>query len=963
MPPLITIPSTLDTEKLASLLRSQLEGEVCFDSGTRAIYAHDASNYRQVPIGVVMPKSIQDVIQTIEICRELHAPVLTRGAGTSIAGQSCNIAVILDFSPHLNQILEISPEKKTARIEPGLILDQLNKKLKPLGLIFGPDPATHSRCTLGGMMGNNSCGIHSLTSGKTAENVESLEILTYDGCRMHVGATPDWKLEELIRKGGREGEIYSKLKKLRDQYAELIRRRYPKLSRRVSGYNLDQLLPENGFHVARSLVGTEGTCVTILNATLNLVEDPPHKNLLVLGYPDVYAAADDSVLVCQFKPEGFEGLDENFIGNMRIKGMHALTLPKFSEGKSWSLIEFGGKSQAEAREKAEKLIEALKKSSHPPTVKLFEDPKEVHAMWAVRESAFGATVFVPGQKDIFAGWEDAAVPPENLGTYLREFNRLIRKYHYETVVYGHFGEGCIHSRVSFDFKSPKGIQEYRSFINDSADLVLKLGGSLSGEHGDGQARAELLPKMFGEELVQGFREFKSIWDPENKMNPGKVVNAYRMDENLKYIDHAKMNSEKLHFSFSEDQGDFFKTTQRCIGIGRCRRPEDGLMCPSYMATKEEKHSTRGRAHLLYEMMRGEVLTNGWKEEAVKESLDLCLACKGCKTECPTNVDIATYKSEFLSHYYEHHRRPLRAYLLGYIHRGAKLASKIPRLANFLTQTPGLRHFLQAIAGLSIKRRLPAFACQTFQAWAKNHKREDSSPRPKVLLWPDTFSNYFYPEIGKAAVRVLEKSGYEVIIPQANVCCGRPLYDFGFLDEAKARLIHTMKELKPFLDQGIPIIGLEPSCVSVFRDELLGLFPNHPEARKLASQTFLFGEFLGKQKPKLNLRKPADQILIHGHCHQKSVLGDDNHKELFQHLGLNAEALATGCCGMAGAFGFEREHEAISIKIAEKDLFPKIRERKNIALISDGFSCREQIKSGTDHRPKHLAEFLDDWIEK
>ncbi len=947
----------MDFGSLAASLSKKVKGEVRFDSGSRALYATDASNYRQIPIGVVIPQNTEDVIQALAVCREYDVPVLGRGAGTSLCGQACNVAVVFDFSKYLNRILELDPAAKIARVEPGVILDHLRDAAKPHGLTFGPDPATHSRCTLGGMIGNNSCGVHSVFSGKTEDNIETLEILTYDGLQLSVGKTSETELAKIIQEGGRRGEIYSKLKSLADQYADLIRTRYPKIPRRVSGYNLSQLLPENGFDVARALVGTEGTCVTVLEATVKLIHIPQERSLVVLGYPDLFQAAEDVPAILTHHPVGLEGLDEYFVYYMRQKKLHLAELPLLPEGNSWLLVEFGGESQEEANAKARALIKSLSERPIPPHVRLFETPAEQRLVWSIRESSFGASMFVPGEKDTFAGWEDSAVPPENLGKYLRDLRGLMARYGYGGFIYGHFGDGCIHARITFDLQSKDGITQYRAFVNDAADLVLHYGGSLSGEHGDGQAYAELLPKMFGEELVQAFREFKSIWDPRGKMNPGKVVNAYRMDENLKLAGIKPIQSPDLHFHYEEDQGDFLRTSSRCIGIGKCRRTEGETMCPSFMATGDEMHSTRGRAHLLHEMMRGEIIQGGWKDPHVKESLDLCLACKGCKTECPVNVDVATYKAEFLSHYYEGRARPLQAYLFGLMDEWCHLGSKFPFIANFFTQTPFVSDLAKGLLGIAPQRHIPALSHQPFTEWYK--KRETrSNTGAQVILWPDTFNNYFYPEVAQAACEVLEKLGFQVLIPKNHLCCGRPLYDFGMLTQAKAKLLAILNSLEPWIGQSIPLVGLEPSCVSVFRDELVNLFPKDERARQLSQNTFLLSEFLTRQEERIEFPQIAAKAIVHGHCHQKALMGMDSEREILTRLGLDCEILDTGCCGMAGAFGFEKAHYDLSMKIGEQTLLPRVRTaHPDTLMVTNGFSCREQVVQSTNRKVYHLAEVL------
>ena len=708
----------VDASGLSEALRSRIRGEVRFDRGSCALYATDGSNYRQVPIGVVLPRDADDVIATVALCRDFGAPLLCRGGGTSLAGQCCNVAVVIDFSRYMAAILEIDPVRRIARVQPGVVLDHLRAAAEKHHLTFAPDPATHDRCTLGGMIGNNSCGVHSVMAGKTDDNVEELEILTYDGVRMKVGATSNAELGTILQQGGRRAEIYTKLKAIADAYGGLVRQRFPNIPRRVSGYNLNYLLQENGFQVARALVGSEGTCVTILEATCRLVESPPERVLLVVAYPDIYQCADHVPEIMQHKPIGLEGFDDLLVGYTRTKGINSEGLALLPEGGGWLMVEFGAETALEAESQAHGLMRALGRSASAPALRLYTDRQQIKRVWEVRESALGVTSHVPGEPLNWEGWEDSAVAPEKLGAYLRDLRKMMAAYGYKGSLYGHFGHGCVHTRINFDLQSKDGIAKFRKFMEEAADLVVSYGGSISGEHGDGQSRAELLPKMFGPELVQAFREFKSAWDPEWKMNPGKLVEPYRLDQNLRLgADYAPWQP-KTNFPFAADHGSLAEATLRCVGVGKCRREEGGLMCPSYRVTREEEHSTRGRAHLLWEMTRGQgrsdgIIRDGWRSEEVKRSLDLCLACKGCKSECPVGVDLATYKSEFLSHYYQCRMRPRSAYAFGNIDLWARAASHAPRLANLFTQLPFLRDISKLAAGIPTQRTIPKFAPRNF----------------------------------------------------------------------------------------------------------------------------------------------------------------------------------------------------------------------------------------------------------
>jgi FAD/FMN-containing dehydrogenase/Fe-S oxidoreductase len=947
----------LDAQALAAELKGKIQGEVRFDDGSRALYATDGSNYRQVPIGVVIPKSVDDVIATVAACRKHGAPVLSRGGGTSLAGQCCNVAVVMDMSKYFNRILELDPEKKIARVEPGCVLDNLRDAAEKHHLTFAPDPSTHTHNTLGGMIGNNSCGVHSVMGGKTVENVIELDVLLYDGTRLKVGRTDEQEVERIIGGGGRRGEIYARLKSMRDRLADQIRARYPKIPRRVSGYNLDELLPENGFDVARALVGTESTCVVILEATLRLVYSPPGRSLLVLGYPDVYSAGDHVPDILKFSPIGLEGIDDRLIADMKAIGLHPEDVHLLPEGGGWLLAEFGGSDKSESDGRANACMNALKQTKNPPSIKLFDNREEEQMIWKVRESGLGATAHVPNKKITWEGWEDAAVPPDKVGAYLRDFRKLLDEFDYGCDLYGHFGQGCIHTRIDFDLETHDGIEIFHSFLGKAADLVVSYGGSLSGEHGDGQSKAEFLPKMFGAELVEAFREFKSIWDPDWKMNPGKIVDAYLPTENLRLGTGYNPPQPDTYFKYPKDKGNFGRVTLRCVGIGNCRQQHSQTMCPSYKVTREEKHSTRGRARLLFETMRGEVIKDMWQSEEMKESLDLCLACKGCKGDCPVNVDMATYKAEFLSHYHQHRRRPRQAYAFGWIDRWARLAAHAPAVVNWLTQTPGLSSLAKNIAGMPQQRTVPRFARETFLNWFKQQPLRNED-KPPVILWPDTFNNHFYPETAKAAVAVLEAAGFRVRVPSRHVCCGRPLYDFGMLEQAKKQLRGILTDMRDDIDNGIPVVGMEPACVAVFRDELVNLFPGDEVAKRLNRQTYFFSEFLLKKAPHFSYPPLAGKAVLHGHCHQKALVRMDDEKTVLKKMGLDVENLDSGCCGMAGSFGFHKDKYDVSLQVGELVLLPAVRASADTTLIvADGYSCREQIAQTTDRRGLHLTEVI------
>jgi FAD/FMN-containing dehydrogenase/Fe-S oxidoreductase len=952
-----------DARELESRLAAAVRGEVRFDPASRALYSTDASNYRQVVIGVVIPRDAADVVSTITICRQLNAPVLSRGAGTSLAGQCCNVAVVLDYSKYMRSIHSLDPDRKLATVEPGIVLDRVREAAEQHHLTFAPDPATHSRCTIGGMIGNNSCGTHALMGGKTVDNIRSLDVLLYDGTRITVGPTSPDDFARILAAGGRPAQIYSSLARLRDKYAPLIRERFPQIPRRVSGYNLDWLLPENGFNLARSLVGSEGTCVSILSAELDLKPSPPHRRLVVAAFPDAFIAADHVPAILEHHPIGLEGFDATLTGYMRRKGLATDDIPLLPEGGGFLLVEFGAWTPEEADQQAATFARAAASFPVPPSVRQFSD-HDARRIWHIRESALGATVFVPGEPHGWEGWEDSAVPPEKLGSYLRQLFALMREYGYHSPMYGHFGQGCVHLRINFDLESIPGVTAFREFIDRAADIVIAHGGSISGEHGDGQARSSLLPKMFGPELIQAFREFKAIWDPDNRMNPGKLsgpAEIYSPSDNLRLGPGYQNHPQPTFFQFPDDKGSLAEATLRCVGVGACRKTDSGVMCPSYMATREERHSTRGRAHLLWEMLQGNVLDRDWSSQPVKEALDLCLSCKACKSECPVNVDVATYKAEFLAHYYQRHHHPLRDYAFAFMDKWAALASAVPgvtpRLANLPLQVPGLSHAVKAILGVAPQRSLPRFAPRSFQS---QHRPAPASPGAQhVLLWPDTWNNYYHPQTLSAAHSVLVSAGFAPRVPTRRLCCGRPLYDFGFLDAARNYLTRILAALAPEIDAGIPIIFLEPSCASVFRDELRNFFPHDPRAAALRDQTILLSDLLARHAPHYQPPSLAGQsILLHGHCHHKSTFKMNSEHELLRRTGADVTLLDSGCCGMAGPFGFEREKYAVSQTLAERSLMPAVRAAApQTILVTDGFSCREQIAQNSPRRALHIAEVL------
>lgn len=947
---------------LRSKLEAQTLAEVRFDAATRAIYASEASNYRQLPIGIVIPRSVDDLVTTVRLCKEAGIPILPRGAGTSMCGQAVNAAVVIDASKYLHAIHEIDPIRRVARVEPGVICDQLKGEAAKVGLTFGPDPATHSRCTLGGMIGNNSCGAHSVMAGKTVENVERLEILTYDGERFWVGPTDDATYQEHISAGGRRAEIVRALKQLVDRNEDSIRQGFPKLKRRVSGYNLDQLLPENGFNIARALVGVEGTCVTVLQAETILVKNPTHRVLVVLGYEEIYYAADSVPQLLPLNPIAMEGLDDGIIDGLKVRGMKLADIAELPVGNAWLMIEFGALSTEEAVAFAQKAVDIAPDLPGKPSVRLVTDAGLMNRIWTIRETGASATSLGldPNEPDPVVGWEDAAVEPEHLGKYLREFKSIVSSYGYKTNLYGHFGDGCIHSRITFDLKSQDGLDNWRAFLDEAAHLVVRYGGSLSGEHGDGQAKGEYLRIMYSDEIMNAFAEFKAIWDPLNKMNPGKLIHAMPVDANLRLGPDYKRHDIPSQFTYDPRLGDkgLARETERCIGMGKCRSLDGGTMCPSFRATREEKYSTRGRARLFFELLKGEVIQDAWQNEEIKDSLDLCLSCKGCKTDCPTNVNIARYKTEFLSRYYSNKRRSVMDAMIGRIGEWLPHATKLSPVLNFAMGNPLVRS-AGAYFGLSRDAKFPRIASRSFRSGATAKRileRDGTRAGNDVLLWVDSFNNGFTPKVLEAGVNVLEALGFTVRLMRRHVCCGRPYYDVGMIDEAKSNLEQILTQLEPVLEDRLPVIVLEPSCLSVFRDEMPGLFPNDERAKQLQKSIMTLSEFIesrGLQLPSIN-----EDVRIHGHCHQKSCGGMGGEQGILEKLGGTGQVIPAGCCGVAGAYAYHSKTAPVAKIIGENEFKPHLDKiPQDASVVADGFSCRGQIRNISGREPMHLAEYL------
>ncbi|KOU23866.1 dimethylmenaquinone methyltransferase [Streptomyces sp. WM6372] len=909
-----------------------MRGEVDFGAAARALATMDASNYRRVPVGVVAPRDAEDVAAALRICAEAGVPVVPRGGGTSIAGQATGTGVVLDLTRHMNALLSLDPAARTAVVQPGLVLDRLREAARPYGLTFGPDPSTHSRCTLGGMIGNNACGAHSVAWGTTADNVAELAVTAYGGAAHRLGtgwAGAPAGLRELVS---------GNLAVLRTGLAA------GGFSRRISGYGgLDALLPERGVEVARAFCGSEGTLGVVTEAVVRLVEAPRAPALAVLGYADESAAADAAAGLLGFGPLTVEGMAADLVGP--ASGL----LPR---GGGWLFVEMRDEAAARSLVRAADAVDSL----------VVTDPAGQRALWRIREDAAGTATRMPDGGMAWPGWEDCAVPPARLGAYLREFRALLAGHGLRGTPYGHFGEGCVHVRIDFDLVSGAGIARFRAFSSDLADLVVSHGGSLSGEHGDGQARAEFLPRMYGPEVIRLFGAYKDVWDPAGGMNPGMLVRPARSDENLRF---AVLPATPLAGEVA-----------RCVGVAKCRSttaagPE--VMCPSYRVTGEERHSTRGRARLLHEMLAGEIVTDGWRSREVAEALDLCLACKGCLSDCPVGVDMASYKAEFLHRHWAGRIRPLAHYTLGGLPAWLRLIAAL-RLAPFANAAA--RHL--PVPGLTRERALPPLAAEPFTRWwrrtagaaaaAPGPQRPGPTPGPGpgpgsgpgggVMLWPDTFTEYLSPRTGRAAVRVLRDAGLTVSLPPKGVCCGLTYVSTGRLDRARTVLRRTLDAVG---DVRGPVTVLEPSCAAALRTDLPALLPDDPRAERLAAAVRTFAETLEEHAPHWQPPRLDRPAVGQTHCHQHAVLGDAADRRLRERAGLGGE-LSGGCCGLAGNFGFEPGHEEVSAACAGEQLLPALRAAPpGAAILADGFSCRTQIARlaglPDGSRARHLAELL------
>ncbi|WP_296664631.1 FAD-binding and (Fe-S)-binding domain-containing protein [Demequina sp.] len=937
------------TRDLVEALRAAMDGEVDASARRRAEYSSDASNYRIPPLAVAYPRGADDLLAALATAREAGVPTTVRGGGTSVAGNAIGPGLVLEVSRHLTRILDVDVEARTARVEPGVILSQLQARVAGHGLRFGPDPSTSTRATLGGMIGNNACGPHAVAFGRTADNVIALEVIDGLGRRVTAGArgvaaVPG--LEELVAAN-----------------LALIRKEFGRFSRQVSGYSLEHLLPELGGNLARFLVGSEGTLATTLEATVRLVDVPPVRLTAAFGYEDMPAAADAVVGMLPHRPQAVEGLDARLVA--RVAGATG-AVPDLPEGAGWLFVEVGGDTEAEARA----TLAALAADSGTRQWREVEDPKEAARLWAIRADGAGLSGRTPDNKEAWPGWEDAAVPPERLGAYLRDFDTLMERHGVTGQPFGHFGDGCIHVRLDIPLREDG--RPLRAFMDDAAALVASHGGSLSGEHGDGRARSELLPAMYSPEAIGLFKAVKHLFDPDNLLNPGVMVDPDPLDANLRRP--AAPHTSGIGLSFQHDHGDIAEAVHRCTGVGKCRADSigsgAGFMCPSYQATGDEKDVTRGRARVLQDALNG-TLIGGLTAPEVRESLDLCLSCKACSSDCPSGVDMAAYKSEVLHQTYKGKVRPATHYSIGWLPRWLKVVGLAPGVVNALISPAPLQRLAVSIAGMDTRRRLPKFAVPFRRSEVARRRRADPARATRldnlVVLWADSFTDGLDPQIPAAIVEVLEDAGIDVVVVAGDACCGVTWISTGQLDAAKQRLEHLLEVLGPWAVNGVPIVGVEPSCIGVLRGDLTDLLPEDPRAYAVAQQTATLAEVLtGRTAVKVRegWRPPRlDDVtaVVQPHCHQYSVMGYAADRELLARAGA-AVTETSGCCGLAGNWGTEKGHYETSVKVAENSLLPALRAAPDGAIyLADGVSCRTQADDLAGVQGRHLAELLAERI--
>jgi len=954
---LVAVTAAVSPDHLVDVegrLRDALGDAVRSDLGVRALYSSDASLYRALPSLVVTPATIGELVTVTTICGEEGVPLTVRGAGTSIAGNAIGRGVIVSMR-RLDRIVELDPEASIAIVEPGIVLDDLNAAAAKHGLRVGPDPSTHSRCTIGGMIGNNACGSHSVAWGTTAQNVLGLDVIRSDGSRLRLTSPDAPERPDDPGWPALGGQLADDLHAFAAHNEALIRRELPPWPRRVSGYALDWLLPEQGTDMAKLLAGTEGTCAVLARATLRLVRPPVARSLLILGFGDDIEGAACVPDLLTAEPFTVESLSAELLALAHARP-EDVGLPA---GGAWLLVEARADDASGARAHAERMAASVGRTLEGTDIRFIEEPAAQAALWKIREDGAGHSARLADGTRAWPGFEDSAVPPERLGSYLSELRALLREQGLGAISYGHYGEGCIHLRVGFGLSEIGGAERYERFMNAAAELVVEHGGSLSGEHGDGRSRGPLLEKQFSPELRGAFAQFKSIWDPADVLNPAIIVDPAPITDDLRVAVPRALATLPTQ-AFSEDDGDFRSAVDRCIGVGRCISTGGStLMCPSFRATRDEQHSTRGRARLLQEMVAGSLSEDGWRSPEVHEALDLCLACRGCVSQCPTSVDMATYKSEFLDHYYRRRLRPLSHYSLGWLPLWLKLTARVPWLVNLVTRSRLTGRLFTLAAGIAADRGIPAIARRSFTR-AHRHAARKKVPDRRVVLWPDTFNNYLTPDVAHAAVRVLDAAGFEAIVPGRTVCCGLTWHTTGQLGVAKRVLQRSLGAAELAGDE--PVVVLEPSCATMLKSDLPELLPDDPRAASLARRVVTLAELLDSVEyqgpaPAAAIASATAAAIAQPHCHQQSVLGLDADRRVMERNGIDVGLELEGCCGLAGNFGAERGHEAVSQAVAELELIPALQADPDAPLLADGFSCRTQIESVSGRRARHLAEVL------
>jgi FAD/FMN-containing dehydrogenase/Fe-S oxidoreductase len=955
-----------DYRDIEAELKKRVNGDLRFDAYSRLLYSTDASMYQIEPIGVVMPRDKGDVQAAIEVAKKMNVSILPRGGGTSLAGQTVGHSLVLDFSKYMKNVLEVNKEELWCRVQPGLVQDELNAHVRSMSLQFGPDTSTSNRATIGGMIGNNSAGAHSLTYGKTLDHVVELTVLLADGSEVILKDLTSAELEAKCRAENVEGRIYSEVRRLAAEHKNEILAHYPKIMRRVSGYNLDEFIKAQPFNLARILVGSEGTLGTVVEAKMRLVPKPKWTAMSVIHFHNDQAALECAQMILATSPYAMESTDKMIL-NLARGNIEQSRKLGFVQGAPDSLlmVEYAGETEDEVKEQVYNLESLRIRENIGYAATLAFKPEEVKAIWGVRKAGLGLLLGTKGDKKPIAFVEDTAVEPAQLPEFIKRFREILGSHDAIAGYYGHCSVGCMHIRPLINLKDETEKGKMVSIANAIADLVLEFNGAMSGEHGDGLARSHFNQKLFGPVLYDVFREVKRAFDPNNLMNPGKIVDAPAMTESLKISPQYRTWEPETTLDFSA-QGGFARAVEMCSGMGECRKKLDGTMCPSYMGTLDEEHSTRGRANALRAVLSGKVPKDDFTGKRLYEVMDLCLECKACKAECPSNVDMAKLKYEFLDHYHRANGLPLRNRLFGGIEQLNRIGSQLAPLSNWIAQSRFNRRLMEKFAGIDMRRPLPLFAAEPFEDWFYARQTEGDGGKGKVVLFHDTFNNFNTPHVAIAATRVLECAGYRVRLSNKR-CCGRPMISKGMLRDAKENAQWNVDQLAPYAEKNIPIIGLEPSCLLTLRDEYPE-FLRSVAAKRVAENSFLFEEFivreLGSGRLALRFNGNGRKALLHGHCHQKALVGTAPTVSILKTAGFIVSEVDSGCCGMAGSFGFEKEHYDLSLKIGDRRLAPAVKAAgADVEIVAPGISCRQQIEHLTGRKAKHPAELLWEVLSK